>query len=212
MKFLWSCTQLHVGWITHRRISCNWGLTACITKGETFEWGNYTLQPTGSVFILFCPLDLRFSTWIHRSLWIYFWYRYASLRVHICIRFFRVRTGKILLHLIGEWQEVVLLWLSCLLLRICSVFHDLLSLCVGLKQHAVIKDATKVAMIYIWLPEQNYWGNVFCVYLQELLYLYGFVVDNNPDDYLMVTLTLMYVLKVCNKICRIYIWQISFSG
>ncbi|KAL6861596.1 hypothetical protein ACP4OV_017296 [Aristida adscensionis] len=25
-----------------------------------------------------------------------------------------------------------------------------------------------------------------CVYLQELLYLYGFVIDNNPDDYLMV--------------------------
>lgn len=36
---------------------------------------------------------------------------------------------------------------------------------------------------------------LYFVYLQELLYLYGFVVDNNPDDYLMVTLVMMYVLK-----------------
>ena len=36
---------------------------------------------------------------------------------------------------------------------------------------------------------------LYFVYLQELLYLYGFVVDNNPDDYLMVTLIMMYVLK-----------------
>jgi hypothetical protein len=54
-------------------------------------------------------------------------------------------------------------------------------------------------MIFIWLLEQSYWKDVFCVYLQELLYLYGFVADNNPDDYLMVTLIVMYVLKVCNK-------------
>lgn len=26
----------------------------------------------------------------------------------------------------------------------------------------------------------------FLVFMQELLYLYGFVVENNPDDYLMV--------------------------
>lgn len=36
---------------------------------------------------------------------------------------------------------------------------------------------------------------LYFMYLQELLYLYGFVVDNNPDDYLMVTLIMMYVLK-----------------
>ena len=36
---------------------------------------------------------------------------------------------------------------------------------------------------------------LYFVHLQELLYLYGFVVDNNPDDYLMVTLIMMYVLK-----------------
>lgn len=30
---------------------------------------------------------------------------------------------------------------------------------------------------------------------EELLYLYGFVVDNNPDDYLMVTLTAMFIIQ-----------------
>lgn len=58
------------------------------------------------------------------------------------------------------------------------------------------------------------------MYLQELLYLYGFVVDNNPDDYLMVTLVMMYVLKdnnlefchlsfVANKERKVRIWTIK---
>jgi len=45
-----------------------------------------------------------------------------------------------------------------------------------------------------------YWWKLYFVYLQELLYLYGFVIDNNPDDYLMVTLTMMYGLQVYNFI------------
>lgn len=32
--------------------------------------------------------------------------------------------------------------------------------------------------------------------MQELLYLYGFVIENNPDDYLMVTPLCIESLKV----------------
>jgi hypothetical protein len=50
---------------------------------------------------------------------------------------------------------------------------------------------------------------LYVVYLQELLYLYGFVVDNNPDDYLMVTFTMMYVLKDNNFIG--HVCHLAFS-
>lgn len=46
--------------------------------------------------------------------------------------------------------------------------------------------------------------------MQELLYLYGFVIENNPDDYLMVIIERFFFKYVCLKIKKM-LFKFVFS-